>query len=37
MADKGFVARDMLKEINVDLNLPAFLNETQFTPKKAAR
>ena len=32
MADKGFVVRDTLKEIDVDLNLPAFLNETQFTP-----
>ena len=28
MADQGFVIRDMLKEINVDLNLPAFLNES---------
>ena len=31
MADKGFTIRDMLKEINVDLNIPAFLNEKQFT------
>ena len=27
MADKGFTIRSMLKEIKVDLNIPAFLNE----------
>ena len=31
MADKGFTIRDMLKKINVDLNIPAFLNEKQFS------
>ena len=31
MADKGFTIREMLKEINVELNIPAFLNEKQFT------
>lgn len=29
MADKGFTIREMLKEINVGLNIPAFLNEKQ--------
>lgn len=33
MADKGFTIRDMLKEINVDLNIPVFLNEKQFSPE----
>ena len=31
MADKGFTIREMLKEINVDLNLPPFLNGKQLT------
>ncbi len=31
MADKGFTIRDMLKKINVDLNIPAFLNQKQFS------
>ena len=31
MADKGFTIREMLKEINVGLNIPAFLNEKQFS------
>ena len=31
MADKGFTIREMLKEINVELNIPAFLNVKQFT------
>ena len=31
MADKGFTIRSMLKEIKVDLNIPAFLNEKQFS------
>ena len=31
MADKGFTIREMLKEINVDLNLPPFLNGRQLT------
>ena len=33
MADKGFTIRDMLKKINVDLNIPAFLNEKSFLCK----
>lgn len=31
MADKGFTIREMSKKINVDLNIPAFLNEKQFS------
>ena len=31
MADKGFTIRDMLKKINVDLNILAFLNQKQFS------
>ena len=31
MADKGFTIRDMLKEIGIDLNIPAFLNEKQLS------
>ena len=30
MADKGFTIRDLLQKINVNLNIPAFLNEKQF-------
>ena len=31
MADKGFTIREMLKEINVDLNFPPFLDGKQLT------
>ena len=31
MADKGFTIREMLKEIDVGLNIPVFLNEKQFS------
>lgn len=31
MADKGFTIRAILKEIKVGLNIPAFLNEKQFS------
>ena len=31
MADKGFTVRDQLSEINVGLNIPAFLNEKQLS------
>ena len=37
MADKGFTIRDMLEEIHIELNIPAFLNEKQFTPEAIAR
>ena len=31
MTDKGFTIRDLLHKINVDLNIPAFLKEKQFS------
>ena len=31
MADKGFTIRDLLQKINVNLNIPAFMNEKQFS------
>ena len=31
MADKGFTLRDLLSKISVGLNIPAFLNEKQFS------
>ncbi len=31
MADKGFTIREMLKQIDVGLNIPAFLTEKQFS------
>ncbi len=31
MADKGFTIRDLLQKINVNLNIPAFLNEKQLS------
>ena len=31
MADKGFTIQNMLSEIKVGLNIPAFLNEKQFS------
>ena len=37
MADKGFTIRDMLEEIHIELNIPAFLNKKQFTPEAIAR
>ena len=37
MVDKGFTIRDMVKKINVELNIPAFLNEKQFTVQDISR
>ncbi len=31
MADKGFTIWDLLQKINVNLNIPAFLNEKQLS------
>ena len=37
MADKGFTIRDLLQKINVNLNIPAFLNEKQFAAEDVVR
>ena len=35
MADRGFTIKDMLKELNIDLNIPPFLEgHSQLTPEK---
>ena len=37
MADKGFPVRDLLRKINVGLNIPAFLNEKQFSAEDVGK
>ena len=37
MLDKHFTVGQMLKEINVDLNIPPFLNEKQVIPSYVQR
>ena len=37
MADKGFTIRDLLQKINVNLNIPAFLKEKQFSSEDVSK
>ena len=37
MADKGFTIRDLLQKINVNLNIPAFLKEKQFSAEDVSK
>ncbi len=34
MADRGFTIKDMLKNINIDLNIPTFMEGRQQLPSK---
>ena len=37
MADRGFTIRDMLKELNIELNLPPFMEGRQQLPAEDDR
>lgn len=37
MADKGFTIRDLLQKMNINLNIPAFLNEKQLSAEDVDR